>query len=190
MIGTAASVGFTIAPTVLRLCGLMPPNGHDAILPILVGANLMAGMAGAIPVVLATAMMADVSDEYDLRYKGRAEGLFFGVNVFCRKASLGLGGATAGLIIDLIHFPTKVAPGSVDTNALTRLGLAFGPMTYAFLMIGMVFLASYNLSRSRHTEILEGLRRRDLAKGAQAQQDQQPQVDRAPLDAQDKPSPA
>jgi len=163
MAGIAGSCIVGSAPTILRILGLAPDNGDPALMPLLLGASFLAGFIGCIPVVLSSAMLADVADEYDLAHGGRAEGLFFGANAFCRKASLGLGGAVAGFVIDLIRFPAHTAPGAVSADALGRLGLVYGPVMLAVLFLGLAIMIPYDMGRQRHAEIVAALGRRDRA---------------------------
>lgn len=163
MAGIAGSCVMGSAPTLLRLAGLAPENGEAGVLPLLIGCSFMAGLIGCIPVVLSSAMLADVADEYDLTHGGRAEGLFFGANAFCRKVSLGLGGAVAGVVIDLIRFPANTAPGAVPLDALTRLGVVYGPVMLSVLFLGLAIMIPYNMGRARHAAIVAELRRRDTA---------------------------
>jgi glycoside/pentoside/hexuronide:cation symporter, GPH family len=160
MAGVAGSCVVGSLPVLLRLAGLLPPNGDPALLPVLLACNFGLGFIGSLPVVLSAAMLADVADEYDHRHRGRAEGLFFGVNAFCRKASLGLGGAVAGVIVDLIRFPAKADPSAVSPEALTRLGIAYAPVMLAILFVGLAFMIPYDLDRVRHAAIAEDLARR------------------------------
>lgn len=161
MWGVAGSCICSSTPTILRLFDLAPANGSEALLPFLLGANVLSGLLGSLPVVLAAAMLADASDEFDLNHGGRAEGLFFGANAFCRKASLGLGGAVAGVVVDIIRFPAKADPAAVPPEALTRLGITYAPVMLAILFAGLAIMIPYNLDRTRHAEIASALARRD-----------------------------
>lgn len=161
MLGIAGSCIVGSAPTLLRLAGLAPANGEAGLLPLLLGASFLAGFIGCIPVVLSAAMLADVADEYDLTHSGRAEGLFFGANAFCRKASLGLGGAVAGLVIDLIRFPAKVDPAAAPADAVLRLGVTYGPVMLTVLFAGLAIMIPYRLDRARHAGIAAALARRN-----------------------------
>lgn len=152
--GIIGSVLFSSGPTILRLLGLMPPNGSEELFNVLCSSLFLSGLIGTIPVVLSSAMLADLTDEYDLQHGTRSEGLFFGVNAFCRKASVGLGGAVAGVLIDIVRFPTQVAPGAVAETTLTRLGIVYGPIMLIVLLLGLSFMRAYSLSRLRHSEIL------------------------------------
>jgi Na+/melibiose symporter-like transporter len=161
MAGVAGSCIAGSLPAILRLTGSLPPNGDPVLLPILLTSSFAVGFIGALPVVLSAAMLADVADEYDHRHEGRAEGLFFGVNAFCRKASLGLGGAVAGVIVDVIRFPARADPSAVPAEALTRLGVAYAPVMLAVLFVGLAFMLPYDLDRRRHGQIAAALARRD-----------------------------
>jgi GPH family glycoside/pentoside/hexuronide:cation symporter len=171
MIGIAGSCIAGSSPSILRLLDLFPQNGDPLVLPLLVISSFLVGFIGAIPVVLSSAMLADVADEYEDAHSGRAEGVFFGANAFCRKASLGLGGATAGVVIDLIRFPAKAAPGTVPAEALTRLAITYGPVMLVVLLAGLAIMAPYSLTRARHGQILRGLALRRLAMGNAAHQE-------------------
>jgi GPH family glycoside/pentoside/hexuronide:cation symporter len=121
IIGIALACVVASAPTILRLAGLFPANGTPTLLWALIGAQFGYGLIGSVPVVLSAAMLADLADEYELAHGARTEGVFFGVNAFCRKASLGLGGTVAGMIIDLV-LPGQGGPfsGAPRRPAATR----------------------------------------------------------------------
>ncbi|MDZ4375301.1 MAG: MFS transporter [Phenylobacterium sp.] len=161
MMGIAGSCIVGSSPTLLRLLGLAPENGEPGLLPLLLGASFLAGFIGCIPVVLSSAMLADVADEFDFLHHGRAEGLFFGANAFCRKASLGLGGAVAGLVIDLIRFPAKVDPAAAPADAVLRLGVTYGPIMLAVLFAGLAIMIPYRLDRTRHAAMASALAQRE-----------------------------
>lgn len=155
MWGIAGSCISGSTPTILSLSGLFPSADNPATFPLLILSGFLVGSIGTIPVVLAAAMLADVADEYEDRHEGRSEGLFFGANAFCRKASLGLGGAAAGMVIDLIRFPVKAEPGTVPDEALIRLAITYGPVMLLVLLAGLAMMIPYDLSRTRHAEIME-----------------------------------
>jgi Na+/melibiose symporter-like transporter len=155
--GVALACLVVCIPVILRLLGLFPPNGSPFVLWALVATQFGFGLVGTIPVVLSAAMLADLADEHEHAHGERAEGVFFGVNAFCRKTSLGFGGAVAGVVIDLIRFPAKADPAAVPHEALVRLGIAYGPAMLAILLCGLAFLWPYNLHRARHSALLADL---------------------------------
>ncbi|MBX3482041.1 MFS transporter [Phenylobacterium sp.] len=158
--GVAGAVALGVGPTILRLLDLAPPNGAPELLALLIGASFLSGAIGSVSVVVSAAMVADLADEYDFEHRARPEGLFFGVVAFCRKASLGVGGAVAGVVIDVIRFPQKAEPGAVPADALERLGITYGPFIAVVVFSGMLLMIPYALSRSRQAEIARTLEAR------------------------------
>jgi len=148
-------------PVLLRLAGVFPANGDPLLVPLLVAFNVGFGLFGTVPVTLSAAMLADVADAYEHRFRERSEGFFFGAVAFSRKASLGLGGAGAGLVLALIAFPTSGAKvGGIAPDVLTRLAVLYGPTMLAILCMGLLILLPYDLSRRRHAEIMRDLEQR------------------------------
>lgn len=148
------------APPALRLLHLFPENGTSGLLMALAGCNFLYGVVASVGVVLSAAMLADLADEYQEREGDRAQGLFFGVNAFARKATMGLGGALAGVLVDVIGFPVKATPGQVPEDVLYRLGLVCGPGILIILLTGVALMSRYDMGRARHSEILAALAQR------------------------------
>lgn len=154
-------------PVFLRLAGLFPENGHPLILPLWALANLGYGIIGASSGILSAAMLADIADEYDLKHGDRAEGMFFGAVAFSSKASIGLGGAFAGVLLDLINFPRTPKLEVVSGEVLYRLGIVYGPVLLLILLLGLSLVARHDLTRARHAAVLEALHRRRSAQSAE-----------------------
>jgi len=106
---------------------------------------------------VAGAMLADVADAYEERYKARSEGFLFGSSAFTRKASLGVGGAIAGVALDIIHFPHDTPVNAVPHEATVKLALLYGPGVLVFSLTAVVIMAFYSLTRERHAAILARL---------------------------------
>jgi glycoside/pentoside/hexuronide:cation symporter, GPH family len=165
MICVLLPVTITTMPVVLRDLGLFPQNGQPEVLYLLMAAQLLTGIVWVIPSILSAAMLADLADEYELVHGDRTEGVFFGVNAFCRKASLGVGGALAGLIIDWIRFPAKVDPRLVPTETLNHLGLAYLPATLPIIALGLFAMRGYQLDRQQHAALMAALHDRNAVAG-------------------------
>ncbi len=144
-------------PILLRLAGLVPHHGEPGALATVALGNLGYGIMGANSAVFSAAMLADIADQYELRYGARAEGLFFGAIAFSSKASIGLGGVLAGLLLDAIRFPRPPSILTPSADAVTRLGLAYGPCLLIVLLAGLSIMFGYDLTRRRHALILEEL---------------------------------
>lgn len=141
----------------LRLTGLLPGNG-EVILMWIVGGNVFVGYtAMIISMVMVGSMIADTTDEHELRTGARQEGLLFSANAFISKASSGLGVLVSGFVIKLAAFPTNATPGSVDPQVVHNLGLFTALVTLLF-GVGMVLgFRPYQLTRERHGAIMQEL---------------------------------
>jgi Na+/melibiose symporter-like transporter len=153
------SVGFITLPIVLNQLGLYPSGDKQTLVWFLAVNTFIAGFTGSPAVVIAGAMLADVADAYEHRFKGRSEGFLFGASAFTRKASLGVGGAIAGVALDLIRFPRGVPVDAVPREATVKLALLFGPGMLIFTIISMSIMWTYPLTREKHAEILRSLGR-------------------------------
>jgi Na+/melibiose symporter-like transporter len=154
---------FTYGPTCLRLIGRFPATGDASLVPLLLASAILAGLCGAAPLTVSAAMIADLTDEFELGNGYRTEGFFFGLNAVTRKASTGLGGAIAGLVIEFTHFPRHATPGAVPQTTLNHLGFVYGPVIGVIGVAGLTIMTAYNLTRTRQTVIAASLQRRRLA---------------------------
>ena len=152
------SVALNVAPIGLREAGILtPPESAETLTALLAAAAFLASLAGGPAMVIAGAMLADLADAYELRFKSRSEGFLFGVSAFTRKASLGIGGALAGVALDLIRFPQGVGVDDVPREATVHLALLYGPMMLVFTAIAMSIMWFYDLDRDTHARILHEL---------------------------------
>ena len=92
-------------------------------------------------------------------YGARSEDFLFGASAFTRKASLGIGGAIAGVALDLIHFPRGVPVEAVPREATIKLALLYGPAMLIFSCVAMSIMWTYDLTREKHADILRSLGR-------------------------------
>lgn len=155
-----ASVAIANMPIFLAEGGVLPLEDPHRLTAILFGFLFLAGVSGGAALVLPGAMLADIADAYEHRFGGRIEGFLYGASAFTRKAALGLGGAMAGIALDLIHFPRDVSPAAIDRSAAFDLALIYGPAMLALTIFAMMWMWKYPLSRERHDEILADLSRR------------------------------
>ncbi|WP_293373907.1 MFS transporter [Phenylobacterium sp. SCN 70-31] len=147
----------------LGLAGVIPLEDKGLLTVILATSTFVSGFIGGPAVVVAGAMLADVADAYHHRFRGRSEGFLFGASAFTRKASLGVGGAIAGVALDVIRFPRGVPVDAVPHEATVQLAVLYGPAMLIFTCISMSIMWAYPLSRQRHAEILADLEREERA---------------------------
>lgn len=143
------------SPIVVQLTTGALPKGEFATLVAVCLANLAYGTLGASSGVFSAAMLADLADDYELQYGERAEGLFFGAYAFSSKASMGMGGGLAGLMLDFIRFPRPPDGGPPSDQTVQQLGIGYGPILLIVLLAGLSIMFGYDLSRQKHAQIVE-----------------------------------
>lgn len=156
-----AIIGLVIFPQLvidLRLIGVMPDNGSDVLLPLLIINHFFflssLGMAG----VAVLSMIGDVIDENEVVTGQREEGLFYSARAFFGKLSNSVGHFVAGIMLDsFVGMPVDAIPGQLDAEIVFKLGLAAGPIMALAGAISVIFYSRYRLSQRRHTEIMNTL---------------------------------
>lgn len=158
--GTLLSGFFFSLPYNLRILGCFPDNGTPLVLPLFLVMLIIAYSALWIAASLASSMMADVVDEFDLKTGNRQEGLFFSTMSFAHKMTTGVGTFIAGLLLAWIEFPKQTSVENVPQSAIDGLGLVGGPIVFSFFVISIFFIVRYPITKARFLEIREGLEAR------------------------------
>jgi Na+/melibiose symporter-like transporter len=142
-----------------RLLGLLPENGTAAIFALTLVHQFVVVVAVVIWQSIAPSMIADTADEHEVATGERKEGVFFAALAFALKVPTGLGNALGGVLVGWVGLGVGTQPGSVDTDAVFRLGLAAGPIVAATFLIPLYLFTRFHLTRERHAELrrtLEG----------------------------------
>jgi len=157
--GVIGWISSLILPTSLRLLGWFPENGSSEIFWILILFRILEGLFLVQAAVSFGSMLADITDEHALATGKREEGIFFGASSFASKCSDGLGTLAAGVVLDLIHFPTgaNIQATDIKADVLFQLGLFYGPFIIIFAAVALWFCSHYDLSSERHALILQQL---------------------------------
>jgi Na+/melibiose symporter-like transporter len=145
-------------PLVLRLFDLMPANGSEYLLPIVIVIAMASMMCAAAGAVAMMSILGDIADENELLIGLRQEGLIYSARAFFAKASNSAGHFFGGIFLDVyIVFPFDAVPGEVDADIIWRLGLFAGPIMCIAGFCALPFYARYRLTRAKHLEILKKL---------------------------------
>ncbi len=151
---------FILAPPCAKLLGLYVAAESPLYVGILASFGFLAAFCAAAGLVMAGSMMADVADDHELATGARQEGIFFAALAFAAKSTSGLGSFLAGIGLDLIAFPTQVAPELVPEAKATALGVLYGPGIAIVAVVAISFLWHYGIDRARHAAIVEALEAR------------------------------
>ena len=156
--GLLTLILFVQLPIDLRLLGLMPANGSEMLMPILVACVMCAALGFAIGLVAILSMLGDIADQNELHTGLRQEGLIYSARAFFAKASNSAGHFIAGISLDLfIVLPFEAVPGEVDSDVIWRLGVMAGPVMALAALVSLAFYAKYRLTRLEHNRILDEL---------------------------------
>jgi len=162
MIGLVWFPLFYTSIIVLRLLGFLPSNDHPSIVPLVAITIAIASMGFGVFYTVTTSMIADITDEHDLVYNVRQEGIYYAVFSLMVKAGTGLGGFLGGIIIDLSGMSGMTDPSVANLVVLNRLGLIliFFPLIGGAISVFTV--RNYDIDHVRHADILEKLRLREV----------------------------
>ncbi|MFV9506190.1 MAG: MFS transporter [Oscillochloridaceae bacterium umkhey_bin13] len=137
--------------------------GPDQItLAIVLGA--LAGVGIATAYLVPWSLLPDVIDLDELNTGERREGIFYGVMTFTQKTCVGLGIALTLQALEWYGFNRDLLPGQQPESALLALRWMIGPVPTVLLIIGMILVYRYPLTRERHDAIRTELEARK-AKG-------------------------
>jgi Na+/melibiose symporter-like transporter len=157
--GLGLFIAFTAVPYACHALGLFPARDSAFFLPLyFLVVGMMANFCIASIMVTGPSMMADVTDEDELRHGRRREGIFFGSMSFIAKASVGVGVQLSGLLLDLVGLVPGTAPEEVTAAVGRNLGLAYVFAVVLIVGASLLVISRFDLTRERHREIQARLR--------------------------------
>jgi glycoside/pentoside/hexuronide:cation symporter, GPH family len=135
----------------LQIVGALPES-KSVILALLVGAALVGGICGAVALISAQSMMADVAQEIGHVSKRDMTGVLFAGVSFSQKVSSGIAHFLATVALQVIAIPPKAAPGSLAPEQIQWLGAA-GLIATVFSIGATFCYLGYRIDRKRHSEL-------------------------------------
>jgi Na+/melibiose symporter-like transporter len=150
----------------LKLGGVLPPHGSTALL-LMIGVAVYVGYSAIIMgMTMIGAMIADVTDEHELRTGARQEGLLFSANMLLDKMASGAGVFGASIVIKIASIPVGASRDAVSLDVIRNLGLLSMAIAVVFGLGMAWWFSRYRLSRERHEEIVVELEKRRPLRGA------------------------
>jgi Na+/melibiose symporter-like transporter len=162
MLLAMASVAIAITPLLLRIAGLMPPNGTTALLSVMLAFSISGVTCGIVGATMGASMIADLVEAAELKTGRRSEGLFFAASAFVNKSVSGFGILAASTIIEAVHLKPGATPASVPSGVLRNLALVYAPAVAALSALAVALLFGYQITRATHAETLRRLAADDL----------------------------
>ncbi len=160
-LAVATAIFAAAVPILARFAGLFPENGSWSLLAALcLFVALFYGSAFILTTSVHSAV-SDIVDEHELATGRRQEGVFYAVRTFFSKMSIAFGHLIAGIVIDIIEFPTNPVPGQIDPQVIMELGLFDGVLASIPAYFAIYFYSRYRIDRARHAEIRQQLQRHE-----------------------------
>lgn len=123
----------------------------------------MAGIGISVVYLVPNAMLPDTIELDELKTGKRREGVFYGFFVFLQKMALALATSVVGGVLQAAGYipSTPAQPSPVQPeSALTAIRIAIGPLPAIVLLIGIVLVIMFPITKASHAQTLELLRRR------------------------------
>lgn len=141
----------------LRFLDVLPPNGSETLLALLVIDSIFRALLATVAVVMFISMVADTLDVQELNTGRRQEGVFNSAITFSAKATSGLGLLIAGALLDtVIDFPRGTSDG-VAADVIFRLGVIDGFVVPLANVVWMTLALRCRITREEHAEVRRAL---------------------------------
>jgi Na+/melibiose symporter-like transporter len=148
--GGALFVVATVIPPFLRIAGLWPSESSALYVPAWIATTgVVANFGIAAAMVTGRSMMADVTDEDEVRHGRRRDGLFFGATSFAAKAFFGVGSLIAGLVFDFVGLTQAMRVEDAPVTVVRDLGLTLCASVLLLVGASLVIFGRYDLTRER-----------------------------------------
>jgi glycoside/pentoside/hexuronide:cation symporter, GPH family len=144
-----------VAPIALRLVGLMPANGTDALIWTLCFHGFVDGVLFNMVIAIVLSMLTDVVEDNQLRTGRREEGAVLAGQTLVTKTSTALGTLLGAGVLILAQFPTDALNAdAVGQDVFVRLGAVFVCAMWLLGAISTWCLTRYVITREKHADNL------------------------------------
>jgi glycoside/pentoside/hexuronide:cation symporter, GPH family len=168
------SLVFLQGPILLRMLGAFPDVGTAAYLPTLFGVRFMHGILTNAAYIVVTSMIADITEDAQVKTGARSEGLLMATNSFVVKVTSGFAAVLPGVMLAAVHFPAR-ATAAVSPEAVRNLMWIYLPSTVALSAASILTWLLYRIDQQTHE--------RNLATVAAAAAAEEAQGEAAPIAA-------
>ncbi|MBW2665324.1 MAG: MFS transporter [Deltaproteobacteria bacterium] len=163
--GLSCFMVFSAPPLLLKAHGIFPAEDSPVYVPTLMAISFLYSFGIASAMVVVGSMMADITDEDELKFGRQREGIFFGALSFATKAAGGLGIVIAGAAYDFVGLYKGLDPADASAEISQMLGLISGGVILTLVGLSFIIFIRYDLTRERHAGIrasLDAARSRSL----------------------------
>ncbi|MDP3457731.1 MAG: MFS transporter [Hyphomonas sp.] len=162
---TIGILAFSIAPmpVLLRLFGLLPPNGSEALFNIIITITIFDLALIIATQMLMGSMVADIVEDSQMQTGRRSEGIFFAGISFIRKLSQGAGVLTASAVLSVAGFAQGGGGAGATEDSIRALGWGYAVSLLCAWTLMLLCVSFYRISRESHAENLRTLDEREAA---------------------------
>jgi GPH family glycoside/pentoside/hexuronide:cation symporter len=144
-----ASLVFLQGPILLHMLGLFPNNGQPAYMPALIFVRFVHGVLTNAAYIVVTSMIADITEDAQVKTGARSEGLLMAANSFIVKVTTGFAALLPGVILAAVHFPAK-ATAAVSPDAVRNLMWVYLPSTVTLSLASILTWLLYRIDQQTH----------------------------------------
>lgn len=150
-----------------RFLEILPENGDPLLLQIFLVQSSLGAFFAFIFLMMFASMIADISDEQELANGLRQEGVFSGGITFSSKATSGFGAILGGFLLEsVIRMPVGLVPGEIEQDTLIRLAVIDGIVMPALMVVPVILVRRYSLTRRAVGSIQEKLKEQGADTGS------------------------
>ena len=139
------------------LLGIMPAPGTDAQVTILLIDRFVEIALGLAGFIIVSSMIADIVEEVQVRTGKRSEGLLFSADTFLQKLISGFASILPGIFLELVAFPPKADPQTLDSQIMHNLIWILMPLTFTLGVAATLVLLFYRIDKDAHETNLASL---------------------------------
>jgi Na+/melibiose symporter-like transporter len=163
--GLAWYAVFTSSVIILELLDVFPADARALVPGLYITSAFVSALGLGVAIPMIGAMIADITDEHERRHGQRQEGMYFAAASFAGKIVGGAGPVIAGYVISWSGITPGADPASVPADVIDRFGWIQGPMVIVLSVLCIVAIGFYDLTRTRHRQILAEVEARRAAAG-------------------------
>ncbi len=145
---------FTSSVIILKLLGAFPADAKTLVAGLYITSAFVSALGLGVAIPMIGAMVADITDEHERLHGQRQEGTYFAAASFAGKIVGGAGPVIAGYVISWSGITSGADPASVPADVIDRFGWIQGPLVIVLSALCIIAIRFYDLTRSRHGEIL------------------------------------